>query len=725
MSRVIQVFPQNASLWIEAARMEYEGEGDVEKARKLMQRAIRINKDDISVWIEYCKMELLYIEKIKQRRKVLGIDEFEKSENGQQENNAGEKSESSEKKQQEGDKENHKSGNDSDTNEDEHFSDDVIKFDVEKENPDGEQSEESDEEEREFEKIQNEEFKQAMEIVERRYNKEKENKRKRSRLGQEEEEEIIRQKMEVSNNEYLQGKIALVVYKYAIQSVNTLEMRKQFYDLFSKFKFNEGVQQVLEETVDHYVSNNKDSVTSIESLRERVEALIFVHKSQIDQANTFSVNAFSVDWLKNYSKVYKEIEDNLESGSDNKEFVYLYWISSIGMLKDVLSEFVESTSGGNTNSTRSSRRKRQKSSTQNSNNNQQLENVKKYIVKSIVLLYEKVLTKNELYDSIVSESDYIEFIEFGLENNAMDKSSVQERVDQGIELYYENRNKESASGKLLLFKLKHIFNSFVDTSENANEYIAEFEKVYKVFLSKSVLIGDIKVAEEIFALYLDFKDSLYYAKIVDTYDLEMLSSDYIATMTKLVSFFISQPLNKAQLNASDAQISKDNGNAVLSVKKDDNNASASISDVLESLLVRYLNLFSSGDISTFRSKFTNSIQKNNFLSYLTSTVNVVALVIQTESNYLLSELNSKSHLPLTKKLAYIKSTPDLLSCYSHITSLYNSLLSSNSSVFQLWSDLVSFHLACGDLVSATSCRHSALLSNNNNPLLVQMLSKLF
>ena len=40
-----------------------------------MQRALRLNPDDQSLWHEYFRLELLYVEKIKMRRRILGVDD--------------------------------------------------------------------------------------------------------------------------------------------------------------------------------------------------------------------------------------------------------------------------------------------------------------------------------------------------------------------------------------------------------------------------------------------------------------------------------------------------------------------------------------------------------------------------------------------------------------------------------------------------------------------------
>lgn len=53
----------------------------------LMQRGLRLNPTDELLWHEYFRLELLYVEKIKLRRRVLGVDDesLEKQNNGKEE----------------------------------------------------------------------------------------------------------------------------------------------------------------------------------------------------------------------------------------------------------------------------------------------------------------------------------------------------------------------------------------------------------------------------------------------------------------------------------------------------------------------------------------------------------------------------------------------------------------------------------------------------------------
>ncbi|ORZ03431.1 U3 small nucleolar RNA-associated protein 6-domain-containing protein [Syncephalastrum racemosum] len=77
----IQFHPSNAKLWVLAASWEYEKNVNIAAARTLMQRGLRMNPNDETLWHEYFRLELMYIEKIKLRRKVLGVDSKSLAEN--------------------------------------------------------------------------------------------------------------------------------------------------------------------------------------------------------------------------------------------------------------------------------------------------------------------------------------------------------------------------------------------------------------------------------------------------------------------------------------------------------------------------------------------------------------------------------------------------------------------------------------------------------------------
>ncbi|KAI8371436.1 U3 small nucleolar RNA-associated protein 6-domain-containing protein [Radiomyces spectabilis] len=86
--KAIQLHPTKAPLWIMAASWEYEGNANMAAARMLMQRALRVNPTDESLYHEYFRLELLYVEKIKARRRVLGISDqgVKKTDNEEEDN---------------------------------------------------------------------------------------------------------------------------------------------------------------------------------------------------------------------------------------------------------------------------------------------------------------------------------------------------------------------------------------------------------------------------------------------------------------------------------------------------------------------------------------------------------------------------------------------------------------------------------------------------------------
>ncbi|KAJ2453599.1 U3 snoRNP protein [Coemansia sp. RSA 2336] len=73
-ARAISAHPYEAQLWIKAAAHELEINMNGSAARVLLQRALRLIPDNQQVWIEYFRLEMLLVEKIKARRRVLGID---------------------------------------------------------------------------------------------------------------------------------------------------------------------------------------------------------------------------------------------------------------------------------------------------------------------------------------------------------------------------------------------------------------------------------------------------------------------------------------------------------------------------------------------------------------------------------------------------------------------------------------------------------------------------
>jgi len=68
--------PNEPSLYILAADHELS-HNSPSSARTLLQRGLRINKDSVDLWKEYVKMEMGWVESLRRRWGVLGIDNNE------------------------------------------------------------------------------------------------------------------------------------------------------------------------------------------------------------------------------------------------------------------------------------------------------------------------------------------------------------------------------------------------------------------------------------------------------------------------------------------------------------------------------------------------------------------------------------------------------------------------------------------------------------------------
>ncbi|KAJ2720967.1 U3 snoRNP protein [Coemansia sp. Benny D115] len=73
-ARAITAHPHEPELWIMAAAHELDVNSSGTAARVLLQRALRLNSTSKRLWIEYFRLELVLIERIKARRRILGID---------------------------------------------------------------------------------------------------------------------------------------------------------------------------------------------------------------------------------------------------------------------------------------------------------------------------------------------------------------------------------------------------------------------------------------------------------------------------------------------------------------------------------------------------------------------------------------------------------------------------------------------------------------------------
>ncbi|GAB4819004.1 hypothetical protein N2152v2_006050 [Parachlorella kessleri] len=75
LTKALQLHPTAPALWTYAAAWEFEHNLNAAAARALMQRGLRMCKDAPALWHEYFRMELLYAMRLRERRRVLGIDD--------------------------------------------------------------------------------------------------------------------------------------------------------------------------------------------------------------------------------------------------------------------------------------------------------------------------------------------------------------------------------------------------------------------------------------------------------------------------------------------------------------------------------------------------------------------------------------------------------------------------------------------------------------------------
>lgn len=80
-ARALQLHPNVPALYILAAAHELEHLSP-SSARALLQRGIRLNADSVEMWREYVKMELGFVESMRRRWGVLGIDVDEGTDKG-------------------------------------------------------------------------------------------------------------------------------------------------------------------------------------------------------------------------------------------------------------------------------------------------------------------------------------------------------------------------------------------------------------------------------------------------------------------------------------------------------------------------------------------------------------------------------------------------------------------------------------------------------------------
>eukprot|EP00899_Mesostigma_viride_P024657 jgi/Mesvir1/5376/Mv15455-RA.2 len=73
IANALRLHPTVPGLWIYAAAFEFEDNGNTSAARTLMQQGLRMCPGSQLLWHEYFRMELLYVQKVRARREVLGL----------------------------------------------------------------------------------------------------------------------------------------------------------------------------------------------------------------------------------------------------------------------------------------------------------------------------------------------------------------------------------------------------------------------------------------------------------------------------------------------------------------------------------------------------------------------------------------------------------------------------------------------------------------------------
>lgn len=81
-TRLLQLHPTKAQVWIMAAKYELQTHNSIKAARLILQRAIRLNygaggfsgpNGSLQLWVEYFKLELIYVAQLLAKRKIMGI----------------------------------------------------------------------------------------------------------------------------------------------------------------------------------------------------------------------------------------------------------------------------------------------------------------------------------------------------------------------------------------------------------------------------------------------------------------------------------------------------------------------------------------------------------------------------------------------------------------------------------------------------------------------------
>eukprot|EP00189_Rhodosorus_marinus_P007493 CAMPEP_0184753408 /NCGR_PEP_ID=MMETSP0315-20130426/44078_1 /TAXON_ID=101924 /ORGANISM="Rhodosorus marinus, Strain UTEX LB 2760" /LENGTH=535 /DNA_ID=CAMNT_0027232783 /DNA_START=1640 /DNA_END=3248 /DNA_ORIENTATION=- len=79
-ARALALHPMNEDLWLAAWSWEFEGNNNTKTARRLAQRSLRAIPKSRKLWLEYFRLEMIYLSKLRGRRKALGIEASDNSE---------------------------------------------------------------------------------------------------------------------------------------------------------------------------------------------------------------------------------------------------------------------------------------------------------------------------------------------------------------------------------------------------------------------------------------------------------------------------------------------------------------------------------------------------------------------------------------------------------------------------------------------------------------------
>lgn len=77
--RALQLHPNEPTLYVCAAQHELENLSPA-AARALLQRGIRLNKESVALWTEYVKFEIGFVEGLRRRWDILGVQSAEAAE---------------------------------------------------------------------------------------------------------------------------------------------------------------------------------------------------------------------------------------------------------------------------------------------------------------------------------------------------------------------------------------------------------------------------------------------------------------------------------------------------------------------------------------------------------------------------------------------------------------------------------------------------------------------